>query len=50
MKGLKELSRRQKLFLEDEGLNSSDFRIIRKTADDYIFYNTRTKKELEMRR
>lgn len=44
------LSDKQKTFLEDEGLKSEDYKIVGTTANDFIFYNTKTRKLVPIRR
>lgn len=43
MKKLKKLTREQKKFLINEGLNPADFLVERATPENFIFYNTHTK-------
>ncbi|CUO21889.1 MULTISPECIES: DUF6906 family protein [Clostridium] len=43
MKKLKKLTRDQKRFLSNQGLNSRDFLIERSTPESYVFYNIHTK-------
>ena len=50
MKKPKNLTLRQKKFLEEQGLNPEDFKLERATADDYVFYNIHTGVLLEIRR
>lgn len=45
-----DLSNKQKIFLEDEGLDCNEHRIVGTTANDYIFYNINTKKLVPIRR
>lgn len=42
MKRLKNLTLKQKKFLENQGLHPEDFKLERATADDYVFYNIHT--------
>lgn len=43
MKKLKKLTREQKKFLINEGLNPADFLVERATPEKFIFYNIHTK-------
>lgn len=43
MKKLKKLTREQKKFLINEGLNPADFLVERATPENFIFYNIHTK-------
>lgn len=43
MKKLQKLSREQKEFLSNEGLNPREFLIERATPESYVFYNINTK-------
>lgn len=45
-----ELSNKQKIFLENEGIDPKEYRIVGTTANDYVFYNITTKKLLNIRR
>lgn len=50
MKRIKNLTLKQKRFLEGQGLNPEDFKLERATADDYVFYNIHTEVLWEIRR
>ena len=50
MKGPKDLTLKQIIFLEEQGLNPDDFKLERTTADDYVFYNIHTGVLWEIRR
>lgn len=50
MKNPKKLNLKQKIFLEEQGLNPKDFLIERATIDDYVFYNIHTGMLWELRR
>ena len=43
MKKLQKLSREQKEFLSNEGLNQREFLVERATPESYVFYNINTK-------
>ena len=43
MKQLKKLTREQKKFLMDEGLDPRDFLVERATSEAFVFYNIHTK-------
>ena len=43
MKNLKKLSREQKKFLSNEGVDPNDFLVERATPDEFVFYNIHTK-------
>ena len=43
MKNLKKLSREQKKFLMEEGLDPRDFLVERSTPEAFVFYNIHTK-------
>lgn len=43
MKNLKKLTREQKKFLADNGLNSREYLLERATSENYVFYNIHTK-------
>ena len=43
MKKLQKLSREQKEFLSNEGLNPREFLVERATSENYVFYNINTK-------
>ena len=43
MKKLQKLSREQKEFLSNEGLNPREFLVERATPESYVFYNINTK-------
>lgn len=45
-----DLSEKQKLFLEEVGVNPAEYRVVGATASDYKFYNIKTKKILSIRR
>ena len=45
-----DLSNKQKRILKNEGIDPKEYRIVGTTANDYVFYNIRTKKLLNIRR
>lgn len=50
MKKLKKLTREQKAFLANNGLNPREFLIERATPESYVFYNINTKVLWDFRR
>lgn len=50
MKNPKKLTRNQKLFLEEQGLNPKEFLLERKDPESYTFYHIPTGKLVTMRR
>lgn len=50
MKKLKKLTREQKKFLGNNGLNPREFLVERATPESYVFYNINTKVFWELRR
>lgn len=45
-----DLSEKQKIFLENQGVDHKEYKIVGATASDYKFYNVITKKILSIRR
>ncbi len=50
MKKLKKLTREQKKFLVDNGLNPREYLVERATSENYVFYNINTKVLWDFRR
>lgn len=50
MKKLKKLTREQKRFLSNQGLDPKDYLLERATSDEFVFYNIHTKVLWNLRR
>lgn len=50
MKNPKNLTLKQKKFLQEQGLNPNEYKVIVAPADHYIFYHVETGKEVAIRR
>lgn len=50
LENCKELKEKQKIFLEEQGLNPKEFLSLETSADHYKFYYIKTGKEVVIRR